>query len=170
MNRTRSLQLAIPAVLAALVLAATGAASRTAGGATTAAADQVREAERTLLRAQVDADTATAAPLLAADLEQINVLGANGTREDYLATTGGAVDFVALEPVSPIRVRVYGNAAVARFRAWFEVVAGPDRVEHYGWFTNLFEKRAGRWQLVWSQTTATPNNPALLIQALKPRS
>ena len=72
-----------------------------------------------------------------------------------------------LKPVSAIKVRVYGNAAVARFREAFEVVAGPDRLKHFGWATDLFERRQGRWQLVWSQSTATPNDPALLIQALK---
>jgi len=36
-----------------------------------------------------------------------------------------------------------------------------------GWTTDLFERRHGRWQLVWSQSTATPNDLALFVQALK---
>jgi hypothetical protein len=68
---------------------------------------------------------------------------------------------------SPIRVRLYGNTAVARLHEAFEVVGGPDRVKHLGWTTDLLERRQGRWQIVWSQTTPTPNNQALLIQALK---
>ena len=34
---------------------------------------------------------------------------------------------------SAIKVRYYGNTAVARFQEAFEVVAGPDRVKHSGW-------------------------------------
>jgi hypothetical protein len=40
---------------------------------------------------------------------------------------GGGVDFVKLKPVSAIKVRIYGNTAVARFQEAFEVLAGPDR-------------------------------------------
>jgi hypothetical protein len=46
-------------------------------------------------------------------------------------------------------------------------VAGPDKLKHRAWTTDLFERRQGRWLLVWSQTTATPNNPGLFVQALK---
>ena len=95
------------------------------------------------------------------------MLGGAETRSDYLANIGGGIDFVSVKPVSPIRVRLYGRTAVVRFQAAFVVVAGPDRVEHRGWFTDLLERRHGHWQLVWSQTTATPNDQALLIQALK---
>jgi hypothetical protein len=95
------------------------------------------------------------------------VLGVAETRSDYLATIGGAVDFVTIKPVSAIKVHLYGNTAVARFQEAFEVVAGPDRLKHRGWTTDLFERRQGRWQLVWSQTTAIPNDQALLIRALK---
>jgi len=35
---------------------------------------------------------------------------------------------------------------------------------------DLFEQRGGRWQHVWSQTTPTPNDPALLTQSLKARA
>jgi hypothetical protein len=154
-------------VIGALVVAAAAAASRTADRATTSAADQVRTAERTRLQAAVDGDEARVRPLLAPDFQLIDVVGAPETREDYLATIGGRVDFIAIQPVSPIKVRVYGNTAVARFQEAFEVVAGPDRLKHGAWTTDLFERRQGRWQLVWSQTTPTPNDPALLIRALK---
>jgi hypothetical protein len=159
--------IALLAVIGALAVVAAAAASRTASGTTTAAANEIRAAELTRLRAAVDGDTAKAGQLLAPDFQQINVAGVAGSRGDYLANVGGAVDFVRLEPASAIKVRVYGNAAVARFREGFEVVAGRDRFKHLGWTTDLFERRQGRWQLVWSQSTATPNNQALFIQALK---
>lgn len=159
--------IAVSAVIGALAIAVAAAASRTASGTTNTAANEIRAAEVTRLRTEVDGDTAKAGRQLAPDFQQINVLGIAASRSDYLANVGGGVDFVKLKPVSAIKVRVYGNAAVARFREAFEVVAGPDRFKHFGWNTDLFERRQGRWQLVWAQSTATPNDQALLIQALK---
>ena len=86
-------------------------------------ADQVRTAERTLLRAAVDGDTHTAGTLLAPDLQLIDVTGTAETRADYLATIGGGIDFVTLKPIGPISVRVHGDSAVARVKLKFKVVA-----------------------------------------------
>jgi hypothetical protein len=77
---------------------------------------------------------------------------------------------VTVKPLAPIRVRVYGNAAVARMHLAFEVHAGPTTLKHREWTTDLLERRQGRWQVVWSQSTATPNDEALLIRALQPKS
>ena len=130
-------------------------------------ADHVRTAERTLLKAAVDGDARTAGTLLAPQAEVIDVLGNAETRRDYLATIAGGVDFVTIKPLTPIKVRLYGNTAVARLKVDFVVVAGPDTLHHRGWITDLLERRQGRWQVVWSQTTPVPNDPALLIRALK---
>ena len=85
--------------LPAAVLVLAGAAYATASAHTDtgrSAADQVRTAERTLLRAELDADTHTAGRLLAPDLQVIDVTGTAETRADELATIGGGVDFVKL--------------------------------------------------------------------------
>lgn len=162
------------AVLAVLVFAAAGAAAAasitTTTDRTASPAEQVRTLERTRLKAMVDADTATVGRQLASDFQGINVLGVNDGRSGTLSTIAGGVDFISITPVSPITVRMYGNTAAARFEVAFVVVAGPDRVEHRGWFTDLLEKRAGNWQLVWSQTTAVPNDTALFVQSLKPHA
>jgi hypothetical protein len=65
-------------------------------------------------------------------------------------------------------VRVYGDTAVARVKLKFKVVVGGVTVQHEGWTTDLFEQRDSRWQVVWSQTTAIPNNLDLFIQSLQP--
>jgi Domain of unknown function (DUF4440) len=169
MKRRTSIHLsAVVAVVAALTVGAVAAAGPMAGRTTSSAPDDVRKVERALLRATVDADTASVGQILAGDFQLINPLGEADTRKGHLAAVGGGVDFVAFKPTSPIKVRLHGNTAVVRFRAAFEVVAGPDRLKHGGWVTDVFERRQGRWQLVWSQTTAIPNNQGLLIQALKP--
>ena len=168
MKRARITYLiALPAAVLVLAGAAYATASANTGtGRSTA--DQVRTAERTLLRAALDADTHTAGRLLAPGFQQIDVTGAANARADYLATIGGGVDFVTLEPVEPISVRVHGDSAVTRVKLKFKVVAGGLTVQHEGWTTDLFEQRDGRWQVVWSQTTAVPNDLDLFIQSLQP--
>src|ERR1051325_10444282 len=168
MKRSRITYLiALPA--AALVLAGAAYATANANAGTGgSAADQVRTAERTLLRAALDADTHTAGRLLAPDLQLIDVTGTANTRADYLATIGGGVDFVTLKPIEPISVRVHGDSALARVKLKFKVVAGGVTVQHEGWTTDLWERHGGHWQAVWSQTTAVPNNLDLFIQSLPP--
>jgi hypothetical protein len=168
MNRARITYLiALPATI--LILAGVTAATPIASAGTgRSAADQVRTAERTLLRAAVNGDTHTAAALLAPDLQQIDVTGTPETRADYLATIGGGVDFVTLKPIKPISVRVYGDNAVARVKLRFKVVAHGVTVQHDGWTTDLFEQRGGRWKVVWSQSTAIPDHLGLFIRSLQP--
>jgi hypothetical protein len=176
MNRTRITHLiALPATVLVLagVTAATpiaiAAATPTANAGTArSAADQVRTAERTLLRASVDGDTQTAGALLAPDLQQIDVTGTPETRADYLANVGGGIDFVTLKPIKPIKVRVYGNHAVTRVKLKFKVVAQGLTVQHEGWTTDLWRRHDGRWKLVWSQSTAIPHHLDLFIQSLQP--
>jgi len=168
MKRARITYLiALPAVVLVLAGAATAAATANAGTGRSAA-DQVRTAEQTLLRATVDGDTHTAGALLAPDLQFIDPTGGAGTRADDLANIGGGVDFVTIKPIEPISVRVHGDSAVARLKLKFKVVAFGQTVQHDGWTTDLWEQRDGRWQLVWSQTTAIPNHLDLFIQSLQP--
>jgi hypothetical protein len=176
MNRARIIHLiTLPATV--LVLAGVTATTPMAIAAATpianagtarSAADQVRTAERTLLRAAVDGDIQTAGALLAPDLQQIDVTGTPETRADYLATIGGGVDFATLKPIKPISVRVYGNHAVARVKLKFKVIAGGQTVQHEGWTTDLWRRHDGRWKLVWSQSTAIPHHLDLFIQSLQP--
>jgi hypothetical protein len=168
MNRARITHLiALPAMILALagVTAATPIAS---AGTARSAADQVRTAERTLLRASVNGDTRTAGALLAPGLQQIDVTGTAETRADYLAGIGGGVDFVTLKPIKPISVRVYGDHAVARVKLKFKVVAHGQTLQHEGWTTDLWKRSDGRWKLVWSQSTAIPNHLDLFIRLLQP--
>jgi Domain of unknown function (DUF4440) len=166
MKRARITYLiALPA--AALVLA--GAAYATASAGTgKSAADQVRTAEQTLLRAMVDGNTHTAGALLAPDLQLIDPTGTAETRADDLADIGGGIDFVTIEPIEPISVRVHGDSAVARVKLKFKVVAFGQSVQHDGWTTDLWERHGGHWRVVWSQTTAVPNHLDLFIQSLQP--
>lgn len=160
------LTLAGVALAAGISIAVAGQA-----GGPTARADSVDlpAIEQARLQALMDADTATAGRLIAADFELVNPGGAALSRNDYLgAVEAGFIDYLVLEPASPIDVRRSGNSAVLRFQVNFDLVVAGTRLSHAGWITELYELRNGRWQIVWEQATAVPNNFDLFIESLKP--
>jgi hypothetical protein len=169
MNRRKITLMALPAVVLGLAGVAAATPGRP-GHAVGSPVAQVRAAERALLRAEVDADTQTAGALLAPDLQLIDVTGAANTRAEFLSTIGGPVDFVRLDPQSPISVDVHGSTAVARVKLHFKVAVGDLTLDHNGWTTDVFEQRQGRWQVVWSQSTAIPNDEDLFVKSLQSRS
>ena len=142
----------VPVVLVALILAAAacGSDDTTASSAETSA-KEVRATERARLRALLSDDLDTARKLHAYDFELINPIGESLSKEAYL-DSGVAFSYTMFKPISPIRVRVHGDVAVIRYQSEIEI--GGSR-GHY-WHTDLYEKRDGRWQIVWSQATAAP--------------
>lgn len=124
-----------------------------AGGGETSAettADVVRATERERLRALLGDDVDAANTLHADDFELINPVGEPLSKEDYI-DSGDAFAYTVFKPISPIRVRVHGDAAVIRYKSEIEIFGSRG---HY-WHTDLYEKRDGQWQIVWSQTTET---------------
>jgi Domain of unknown function (DUF4440) len=111
----------------------------------------VRATERQRLRALLAHDFGTTQKLHADDFELINPLGEVVSREQFI-DSGAAFAYTEWKPISPIRVRVYGEAAVIRYESELEIHGTRG---HY-WHTDLYEKRDGRWQIVWSQTTGAP--------------
>ena len=158
--------------LAALAVAVVvAAAAVTVSSASSSQADRLRAIETNRLQALVDADTATARELTAPDFQLINPAGVTLSRDAFLgAIDAGAIDFLSLEPSSPIEVRLSGDSATLRYRTAFDLVVGGTHLTHQAWTTALYERQDGRWQIVWGQTTAIPNQPGLFIESLKPLS
>jgi hypothetical protein len=155
-------------VLALMITAAAVAAAHGAAHGSSEA-DRVRAIERTRLHALVVADTTTARRLMAEDFQGINPGGGELTREDYLASVqAGDIDYLVFEPVTPITVRLAGDSASLRFEVDFDLVVGGTRLTHQAWITELYERRHGRWQIVWEQATAIPNDFGLFVQSLLP--
>ena len=116
--------------------------------------EHLRATERERLRALVAADTARAAQLHADDFQLITPGGDVYSRERYLGEVAtGTVDYLFWEPDS-IAVRLYGDAAVIRYPSRLEIVVQGQRIprQRY-WHTDLYERRDGRWHVVWSQAT-----------------
>lgn len=76
----------------------------------------------------------------------------HGDRGARSRRSGEAFAYMRWKPISPIRVRVHGDSAVIRYESDLELHGSRG---HY-WHTDLYEKREGRSQIVWSQTTGAP--------------
>jgi hypothetical protein len=119
-----------------------------------AEADAVRATERERLRALVSADLESARRLHADDFQLITPSGGAVTKEQYLGgIASGSIHYLEWEPDS-IAVRVYGPAAVIRYRSQLEIVVQGQKIPRRPyWHIDLYEKRDGGWQVVWSQAT-----------------
>ena len=118
-------------------------------------AQQIRAVEHERLRALVEADVEAASRLHANDFQLINPLGGSLSKDQYLgAIAAGEIDYLVWEP-GAIEVRVYGDAAVIRYQAELQikVKAIPEAPSGRFWHTDLYERRSGLWQVVWSQAT-----------------
>lgn len=120
----------------------------------TAEADFLRATERARLRALVGKDVKAAEQLHADDFQLITPGGTTLSKAEYLdRVAAGAIDYQVWEFDSPIEVRLYGQAAVIRYRSHVEIVTGGGEQSVRSWHTDVYEKRDERWQVVWSQAT-----------------
>ena len=116
--------------------------------------EHLRATERERLRALVAADTGRAARLHADNFQLITPGGDVYSKARYLGEiAAGTIDYLFWEPDS-IAVRLYGDAAAIRYPSQLEIVVQGRRIprQRY-WHTDLYERRDGRWQVVWSQAT-----------------
>jgi ketosteroid isomerase-like protein len=123
-----------------------------------AAADEQRELlgsiERDRVRALVAGDIERAARLHADDFQLINPLGGTVSKAQYLdGIRAGQIRYVHWEPEA-IVVRLYGDVAVLRYRSEIEIIVQGRPIPRQAyWHTDLYERRGGQWQVVWSQAT-----------------
>ncbi len=140
--------------LVVLTLAAGSLSCQSAASGSQAEADLIRATERQRLSALVEANVEVARHLHADDFQLINPRGQSFSKDQYLGgIASGEFDYLVWEPES-IEVRVYGEGAVIRYRSQLEIVVRGQKVtlRRY-WHTDSYEKRNGRWQVVWSQAT-----------------
>ena len=120
-------------------------------------ADQVREADRSRIRAMVTNDLEKLSALLAADLVYVHTTGEAESKLEFLQRLrSGSLRYRSIEPAD-VRVRIFANSAVVTGRAQMAVTnAGSDR-EFQIRFTAVYTASAGGWQLVsWQSTRIQP--------------
>jgi hypothetical protein len=117
-------------------------------------ADTVRDTERERLRALVAADMDVADRLHASDFQLITPSGMSLSKAEYLGGIAtGHLDYRVWEP-GEITTRLHGDVALVRYQADLQIAVGG-KLSHLGryWHTDTYERRDGRWQVVWSQAT-----------------
>jgi hypothetical protein len=114
----------------------------------------LRSTERERLKALVTADTERAAQLHTDDFQLINPLGGVLSKEQYLGgISSGQIHYLYWEPES-IAVRLYADSAVIRYRSELEIVVQDRHIPRRRyWHTDVYERRGGQWQVVWSHAT-----------------
>ena len=107
---------------------------------------------------------------MARDFQAIPPSGDPLARKDYLGVRRGRrYRLPRVRARVPDRGAPLGRLAALRYKVSFDIVAGgTTRVTHKGWITELWERRTGRWQIVWEQATAIPNNFDLFLQSIEP--
>lgn len=163
-NKARPTTVAVLAcglVVALVSAAVTGLAQGAGPPEDSPAAESIQEIELTKVRALVDADVEVLERIHADDFQLIPPPGLALDKEEFLgALAAGAIDFLSYDVISPIHVRLSGQAAAIRYQSRIEVVAaGLGHFSHDSWHTLLYEKRNGQWQAVWEQTTAIGGFP-----------
>lgn len=118
-------------------------------------AEEVRETERRRIEALVSGDIRAVQRLHADDYHLINPAGQEVTRDDYVnGIDRGFLAYKVWTPLSDMQVRVHGDMAVLRYVAQIEIaVQGESQPVQRFWHTDVYEKRDGEWQAVWSQET-----------------
>ena len=124
-------------------------------GGQAALQEQLRDTERSRLRALVAGDMVMARSLHADDFQLVTPSGSMRSREEDLgAISAGHMRYLSWEP-GEIAVRLHGDAAVLRYQAQLEINFGGQAVPRSRyWHIDSYERRDGRWQAVWSQATA----------------
>lgn len=116
--------------------------------------DMIRDIERLRLSHLVAGNIIAARELHADDFQLINPMGKAFSREEYLGSlASGYLDYLHWQP-GPIEVHLEGDTAVIRYRSQLQVsLGGKPREPLPHWHTDLYRKRDGRWQVIWSQAT-----------------
>lgn len=121
---------------------------------TEATVSEIASIERDRLAALVSRDIDRAARIHADDFELVSPSGRVLSKARYLdAVRSGDIAYAAWEP-GAIDVRVHGDVAVLRYPAEIAfIVDGAPTVPRRYRHMDLYERREGRWQVVWSQAT-----------------
>jgi len=116
----------------------------------------LRSTERERLHALVTGDMERANQLHNDDFQLINPLGGAVSKEQYLGgISSGQIHYLYWEPET-IAVRVYGDAAVIRYRSDLEIVVQGHHIPRQKyWHTDLYERHGMEWRVVWSHATAS---------------
>ena len=121
------------------------------------ASEDLLALERRRLKALVECDLDVAEQLHADDYQLITPGGAALSKRDYLdGIRSGALRYQVFEAASEVSVKTHEDFGVLRYQALIEIDFPDGHDEGRFWHTDIYERRRGRWQVVWSQATRVP--------------
>ncbi len=128
------------------------------------------QVERRRVQALVAADLAIADELHANDFQLITPGGHSRSKAEYLDRIASGATIYRLWEPDEISVRASRDIGCVRYRPTMTVIVdgrktGPRQL----WHTDFYEKRSGRWQVVWSQATAISKPDQLAAGTFGPR-
>ena len=96
--------------------------------------------------------------LHAEDYQLITPGGAALSKEAYLGQIAdGSLAYRQFEPAGEIRVQVFGpSAAALRYQVTIEALFPGGHDFGQFWHTDIYRRRDGNWQAVWSHATRIP--------------
>lgn len=99
-------------------------------------------------------EPATNATGQAADFQLITPAGTTYSKDEYLGAVASCeVNYLVWEP-EEICALVRGEAGCVRYRSTIQMrFRGHEAPPGRYWHTDYYEKREGRWQVIWSQAT-----------------
>ena len=110
--------------------------------------------ERRRLRSLIDADLVVAEELHSDEFQLITPRGFPYSKREYLdAVRSGQIDYLVWDP-DDIDARVRGDSGCVRYAATLNMrFDGRETGARRYWHTDYYERRDGRWQVVWSHAT-----------------
>lgn len=121
------------------------------------ASEDLLALERRRLKALVERDLDAAEQLHADDYQLITPGGAALSKRDYLdGIRSGALSYQVFETGSEVSVKTHEDFGALRYQAMIEIDFPDGHDEGRFWHTDIYERRRGRWQVVWSQATRVP--------------
>lgn len=140
-------------VLREIMAIVTGDLARTTGEEMNDA-EEIRDVERSRLRALVGADMPVAQALHAGDFQLVNPHGGILSKAEYLGgIASGEIDYRQFEPVSDIRVIMAGDLAVIRYQSQIDIDVQGQTEFVRCWHTDCYRRGGSGWEVVWSQAT-----------------
>jgi len=116
--------------------------------------------ERRRLAALVEGDLDAPDQLHAEDYQLITPGGAVLSKREYLAgVESGALNYQVFEAAAKPVIKMFECGAILRYRARIEIELPDGRDAGLFWHTDVYERRAGQWQVVWSQATRIRDGP-----------
>jgi Domain of unknown function (DUF4440) len=116
--------------------------------------------EHRRLRALVEGDLEVAEQLHADDYELITPGGDVLSKRQYLdGIASGDLRYRVFEVASEVAVKAFDDVGMVRYLARIEIDFPDRRDGGTFWHTDIYERRNGKWLVVWSQGTEASGTP-----------